>query len=298
MLKRETPSDLGLATVEYLRARYQPEKEWSDGRARGFRWWPAELEHEVWAEPAWDDDGIVIWRVHARTDVLCEVEDQSRAVAWLAYMAREGGSLSAPVLEDGGRVRLASSLYVHDQNLSWTQPLLAWIGLLQVHEARLLASAADAAGIGRAAWSAHPVTGPRSVPDELTTIVRLVVLPRGEQPSAFAGPDMEECLAFLQRPQVVLATGDGKGVTAELPFGSRTSLTRLLPGAEHPLLGWGLLVLLSLPVDGDDPLLASSTAGSLPSDLRRPSVEAGCRTRRRSRSRRSIRMPSTSQGWP
>ena len=26
----------------------------------GFRWWPAELEQEVWAEPAWDDEGLAV----------------------------------------------------------------------------------------------------------------------------------------------------------------------------------------------------------------------------------------------
>lgn len=40
------------------------------------------------------------------------------------------------------------------------------------------------------------------------------------------------------------------GVTAELPFGARTSQLRLLPDSDHPLLGKGLLVLLTLPLSG------------------------------------------------
>jgi hypothetical protein len=73
-------SDLGLATVDYLRERYQLEEEWIEERERGYRWWPAELEQETWAEPVWEDGGTRLWRVHTRTDLLCEVEAGTRAV--------------------------------------------------------------------------------------------------------------------------------------------------------------------------------------------------------------------------
>lgn len=58
--------DLGLETVAYVRARYQVEDKWHETRERGFRWWPAEQAQEIWAEPAWDDDGRV--RLAADTD--------------------------------------------------------------------------------------------------------------------------------------------------------------------------------------------------------------------------------------
>jgi hypothetical protein len=254
-VKKKT-SDLGLATVDYLRERYQLEEEWIEERDRGFRWWPAELEQETWAEPAWDDGGSHMWRVHVRTDLLCEVEAGTRTVEWLGSMAREAGSLSGPVIEDGGRVRLATSVYVHEQNLAWTRPLLAWIGLLQVHEARQWARTADSSGIAKAGWSAHPETGPREEPDELTSAVSVHLRPRGGEPSLFEGSDMEDCLRILQRSQAVLATGDEKGVAAQMRFGSRTSLVQLQTDSEHSLLGNGLRVLLSLPLGAVDATLA------------------------------------------
>jgi hypothetical protein len=249
-------SDLGLATVDYLRERYQLEEEWIEERERGFRWWPAELEQETWAEPASDDGGRPTWRVHTRTDLLCEVEAGSRAVEWLGSMAHQAGSLSAPVIEDGGRVRLATSVYLHDQNVAWTWPLLAWIGLLQVHEARQWARSADAAGIAKAGWSAHPRTGPREEPDELTSAVSVHLRPRGNEPSLFDGSDIEDCLGILQRSQAVHATEDASGLTAQMRFGSRTSLVQLRPDSAHSLLGNGLRVLLSLPLGAADAAFA------------------------------------------
>jgi hypothetical protein len=249
-------SDLGLATVDYLRERYQLEEEWIEERERGYRWWPAELEQETWAEPVWEDGGTRLWRVHTRTDLLCEVEAGTRAVEWLGSIAREAGSLSGPVIEDGGRVRLATSVYVHEQNLSWTRPLLAWIGLLQIHEARQWARTADGSGIAKAGWSAHPRTGPREDPDDLTSAVSVHLRPRGGEPSLFEGSDMEDCLRILKRSQAVQAKGDEKGVTAELRFGSRTCLVQLRTDSEHSLLGNGLLILLSLPMGTADAALA------------------------------------------
>jgi hypothetical protein len=67
---------------------------------------------------------------------------------------------------------------------------------------------------------------------------------------------MEDCLRMLQRSQAVLATGDEKGVTAELRFGSRTSLVQLQTDSEHSLLGNGLRVLLSLPLGAAGQLAA------------------------------------------
>ena len=273
MLNEKTDVDLGLETVAFLRARYQVEDEWIQVRERGFRWWPAELEQEVWAEPAWDDGGIVVWRVHVRTDLLCELDGGGRAVEWLASVARTIGSLSAPIVEcgDGRRVRLAASVYVHGQNLDWTHPLLAWVGLMQVAEARLWAQVADETGVARAGWSTHPVTGPRRVPDELTGIVDKVILPRGRGPSPFVGIDMEECLRFAQRPPVVLATGGPDGVTVEVPFNRRTSLVQVRADARHPVLGSGLLVLLTLPV--------TATGAAQALELNRHELEAGVRTK-------------------
>jgi len=273
MQDEKTDADLGLDTVAFLRERYQVEDQWIELRERGFRWWPAELEQEVWAEPAWDDDGIVVWRVHVRTDLLCDVDPAGRAVEWVATVARSMGSLSAPILDgqDAPRVRLASSVYVHEQNLCWTQPLLAWVGLLQLAEARLWAAIAEETGVARARWSAHPVTGPRREPDELTGLVEKLVLPRGRGPSPYAGSDMEACLRFARQPPVVLATGGPEGVTAELPFGPRTSLLQLRADARHPLLGSGLLVLLTLPVSARD--------GAQAVGLNSRELQAGVRTK-------------------
>jgi hypothetical protein len=52
--------------------------------------------------------------------------------------------------------------------------------------------------------------------------------------------------------QTVMANGDAKGLSAEFPFQSRTSLLTLTTDARNPQLGNGVLSLLRLPVSFDE----------------------------------------------
>jgi len=58
---------------------------------------------------------------------------------------------------------------------------------------------------------------------------------------------MEQAVRMLQEPPCILANGDETQLVAEYPFGDRTSLLRFDTQAEHPRLGNGCLVLLTLP---------------------------------------------------
>ena len=77
--------------------------------------------------------------------------------------------------------------------------------------------------------------------------------------SFYRGQGMLDALQMLQQPPCVLATGDENGLSAEFPFDDQTSLLRALTYDPNPRLGNGLLMLLTLPVGGND---AGSAAGA------------------------------------
>ncbi len=70
----------------------------------------------------------------------------------------------------------------------------------------------------------------------------------GAQPSPWVGEEMERALELVNRPPCVLATGSSDGLTAEFPFLGDTSLLRVWPDAENPVVGKGLMVQLTVPV--------------------------------------------------
>jgi hypothetical protein len=152
--------------------------------------------------------------------------------------------------ERGETLCLAASAWVHTENAEWVTPLLAWVGMLQATEARGWAAVAAEHGVVPIATSSHPESGLRTHPDEMLRGVGELVVPAGAQPSPWVGDEMELALELVKQLPTVLATGGPEGLTAEFPFLGDTSLLRVLPDAEHPLMGTGLLVLLTVPVDG------------------------------------------------
>jgi hypothetical protein len=65
--------DPGLAAVRWVYDAMRIDPEWSVWEERGFTWWGREQAQRVWSEPAFDDDGITVYRLHARSDVVRDV---------------------------------------------------------------------------------------------------------------------------------------------------------------------------------------------------------------------------------
>ena len=100
--------DYGLEAVTFVRERLQVDTQWAEPIDRGFRWWAGPLAQSVWAEPLFDDDGIVVSRVHVRTDLLRDFtrREQNARLSRLGWRP----TLSGPVrhLSDPERIALAS----------------------------------------------------------------------------------------------------------------------------------------------------------------------------------------------
>jgi dipeptidyl-peptidase-4 len=99
--------------------------------------------------------------------------------------------------------------------------------------------------------SAHPRSGLRTQPDDILNFIDNFVVPDGSGPSRFRGADMLDALQDLERLPF-LSSGGESGRTVEFPFGEQTSLLRLTTDKQHPELGNGLQMRLTLPVGEQD----------------------------------------------
>lgn len=238
--------DLGLAAVEVVRERLGVDDEWCVDHERGFTWWAHDLAQSVWSEEAFDDDGIVIWRLHARIDLVRQMTREPRdsellsrlnafsPLASLAFHATEPGTL-----------QLVSSAYVHEESFDWVAVLFQLAAGLQVADGHELATPlANALGAERAV-SAHPDHGERAEPDEMLAVVS--ALPLREGGSRFAGVELERLGRALMDGPSVLATADRDGLSAEFPFRDSTSLLTIETRELHPRLGAGVRLTLALP---------------------------------------------------
>ena len=231
--------DLGLAAIELVRERLGVDDEWCVDYERGFTWWAHDLAQSVWSEEAFDDDGIVIWRLHARTDLVRRVPAGARGAALLSRLnAFSPLSCLSYHAAEPETLQLVASAYLHEDSFDWVAPLFQLATGLQVADAEELAGPLADALQAELAASAHPDYGARGEPDEMLGVVS--ALPLREGGSRFAGTELEDIARALMEGPSVLATADHDGLSAEFPFLDTTSLLMIETRELHPRLGSGV----------------------------------------------------------
>jgi hypothetical protein len=258
-------SDPGMEAVKAIYEGLQIDAEWSVWHERGFSWWGKDYRQRVWADTGVDDDGIVIYRLHARTDLVRDVRDTTRALQGMNAFNMLN-VLSALVLDpDERRIEYAASAWIHEGNVGWMSKLFQFVVAIQAAHATaqgdLFADVIDATPD----TSRHPVNGSRPDLDDMLMLNEQIVVPAGAEPSAWAGGEMLDCLGLLQGSEfTVLATGDVGGISLERPFLERTSLLQVSTTQPHPALGNGMLIRLSLPLT-----ISEADAGQWANELNR-----------------------------
>ena len=96
-----------------------------------------------------------------------------------------------------GRLRVATSVYAHGQNMAWASRLFTFATIMQVAEAEINAVMMGMGGL-RLAASPHPSSGKREQMDDMLDIFKLLIRPEGEKPSAYVGKEFSELLKMLQ----------------------------------------------------------------------------------------------------
>jgi hypothetical protein len=247
--ERPSNSDLGLTVINRIYDRMRVDAEWSVWEARGFTWWGWHSAQRVWSEPAVNDRGLTLYRLHARAELFDGFENTDEQVSFLNLLGIRQMTLSgilAPA-DRPGRIELAASVCVHQGNLSWVPDVFNDAVAMQAAEAAIIgASLTDTVGLRRVT-SVHPKSGPRGEMDDMLDIFKNLVNPTGEAPSVYAGEEMEQLVAKFQRAPCVWASGDKSGLAAEFPYPGETSLIQLETMDKHPRAGNGLLARLKIP---------------------------------------------------
>ena len=147
-------------------------------------------------------------------------------------------SMAGPVYNPReGMAGLCSWALVYEHINDWMGSLLAMAAALQVFETLEIDPSYDE-------FTGHPENGVRKKPNSIVNAIPGVVQPAGESPSRWTGQEFEEAAELANSlPPVILATSGGRGLTAEFPFGTFSSLLQIDGAQRHPVYGGGLLQL-------------------------------------------------------
>ncbi|MFN0095349.1 MAG: hypothetical protein ACKVVT_11325 [Dehalococcoidia bacterium] len=193
------------------------------------------------------DYGIVLSRVHIECDLLTDFELDAANERMLSAMGRFA-TTSAHVVR-GRHLRLACSVYVHEQTFRTWSHVFKMAALMQVEEAQRTSARLATSLRARVDASSHPVNGHRDVPDEMLQVVDRIFVPVGADPSVFYAEEFELAERAIGRQMSVLTTASDTGLTSELAFGRRTALVRMRNDVRHPTLGAGLMSSIALPLN-------------------------------------------------
>ena len=253
--------DRGLAAVRYVYDALRIDPWWSVGEDRGFTWWAGSLAQRVWSEPGLDDRGVLVYRLHAQTDLARGVD--AGLTTKMLNVANMSATTSALVVEpERSRLAYHASVWVHAGTLGWLSRLFATVAMLQAVDAHAKVDSLALLLGGEPHASAHPFSGARGEPDEMLGLGHLVAF-YGKQPSRWSGREQTYARAQLAPgPMAALTNGDESGISMELPFGGQSCLLQSTTTDAHPAIGSGMLVRLTLPSRAV-PSADASTAGHL-----------------------------------
>ena len=240
--------DVGSAVLDIVFDLMKIDPLWSVRQPRSFAWWPHRVSQRVWAEPARDDGGFAVCKIHAETDMLKELPPTPKTFAYLA-LANSTASLNRYVYDPQRmKLKLACCTYFHAENAGWQASYLATAVAIQAAQAHAELGA-FAGLLGAPADETIPPSGVRTNPDDMLNVLHLFKQ-AGSEPSAFAG---EECARIekMSPCPFVIANSDKDGATIEFPFADcvpSTAMMRVLTDVTHPKLGSGVFLLLKIPL--------------------------------------------------
>jgi hypothetical protein len=245
--------DPGAAAVRWVYDAMRIDPEWSVWDDRGFTWWGYRQAQRVSSDAGLDDDGFVIYRLHAQADVLRELYVTEEILGMVSALNRMCVTSALVADPDLGSVGYRASMWVHEDTLEWVSKVFQLVVAIQAAHATAQGELlADVIG-GEPAFTAHPQSGSREKPDEMLGLLEQYVVPLGQEPSRWSGPEMGGVVELVRRgPYIVLASGDAEGLTTEFPLLDGTSLLQVGTDQPHPSLGNGMLVRLSLPEHAPD----------------------------------------------
>ena len=250
----------GMKTIEWLFSeQLRVDDKWSVRTPNGFRWWADRNEQtvEVVGEET-GPDGEIGYFVSVRTELLRSLHLGDRELKAINALLMAFASMAGPVYDQEAKtLSLCSLVRVHDAISQWMNPLISVASVLQIGEARIVASGLAKALNAEEALSGPPHHGLRPEPDEMAGMIATLIAPMGRLTCWWSPAEFQDAVdRFMNQPPALLASAGGAGFTVEFPYGDRSSLCQAKADQPHPRYGNGLFLLQSFPVEA-----ASDTDG-------------------------------------
>jgi hypothetical protein len=242
-------NDHGIQLVRKIFKDMKIDKEWSVETDRGFKWWCHQYAQKIWADPPIQDNGFLVSKVNAETEILKYPKRSSETETILAIEMMKA-SLSGLIVDEGSdRITLRCSAYIHEDNNNWLGRIFSLAAIIQATEVEdkgdVLAMVLEL----QPDKSIHPHSGFRNDVDDMLNVVDQVVIPEGEKPFHTIGEFEFRRAADILNSQNLISKASETGLATYSPFGDDIALLQVGTEQEHPELGNGLLIRLFLPPD-------------------------------------------------
>ena len=240
-------NDHGIQLVRKIFKDMNIDREWSIKTERGFTWWGHQFAQRIWAEQPIADNGFLVTKVNAETEILKYPARSTETETILAIEMMQA-SLSGMIIDqETDKITLRCSAFIHEDNNNWLGRIFSLASIIQATEvedkgddlAMFLELQSDK--------SIHPHSGTRTVVDDMLNVVDQVVIPEGEKPFHTIGEFEFRRTADILNSQNLISTASETGLSAYLPFGDDSAMLLVDTEHEHPELGKGLLIRLFLP---------------------------------------------------
>jgi len=238
--------DPGLLSLRTIFEEMHIDAEWSVPDERRFRWWLKGHAQEIAVSDAIESHGMQVYTLIASTPVVSGVALNDHTIKVMAGINAQVTTLSAFTLEQDGMVRLVTRMTTHADVVSWLPRHFALVAAMQAADAELIAGGLAEMLAGTPAESAHPDAGIRPDYDDLVNIIDGLIVPHGQQPSLWKGASIAEAHEILNSISLS-SMADEDGVSAEFSYGEKPSVLVMDSTLEHPRVGNGLHVVLTLP---------------------------------------------------
>jgi hypothetical protein len=240
-------NDHGTQLVQKIFKDMNIDEEWSTETERGFKWWGHQYAQRIWAEKPIKDNGLLITRVNAETELLKYPTRSTETEALLAIEMMKS-SLSGLVIDpEADKITLRCSAYIHEENQKWLGRIFSFAAIMQVIEAENKGDILPMVLELQPDKSNHPDSGVRNDMDEMLNVVDQVIIPVGSEPFHSIGEFEFRRTADILNSQSLISTAIKTGLSAYLPFADNSALLQVDIENEHPELGKGLLIRLYLP---------------------------------------------------
>lgn len=245
--------DVGLEALDLALRTLQPDGRWLRRDGRKFSWLPFRLTQTVAASPVFQEAGLHLSRLTARTVVAEDVTaPPSVAYRVLSNLNRHALGSSYCFRPHKRRIEATTVAFVHADTLDWRALQFTGFAMLQLGmthaEAPYIADKCGAT-VPVAPASEH---GYPAVPDLFVDSIDKQWASVGRQASRFCDADEFGTIEHTVRHSARAATlgATTSGIAIEFPFAGETSLARLDVEEPHRRIGNGLLVRLFLPTTG------------------------------------------------